>query len=35
MAGVGFRWWFTEEERGEGEVEMGNLGFVSAAEDYL
>jgi hypothetical protein len=25
---LGFRWWFIEEERGEGEVEMGNLGFA-------
>jgi hypothetical protein len=32
---LGFRWLFTEEERDEGEVAMGNLGFALAAEGYL
>jgi hypothetical protein len=32
---LGFPCWFIEDERGEGEGEMGNLGFASAVEGYL
>jgi hypothetical protein len=32
---LGFRWWFTEEEQGEGEDELKILGFIRGGEVLL